>query len=286
MSPTLNLMEKFIRDRKNLDAYSKVKYNSVAPRPYLFIEHPEILAGFAGYLKSQSLKNNASTKVYCRGQINDYASIPSLLRAENMDDSLLERRLVAYETLVNKTKELYTAKRFQQENINPIFQHYGLKTPWLDLVDNVFVALWFATHKYFGEENGKKAHYKTSKKESGHIYFYATSPQTNYYDLREGHSSLSLRLHAQHGISMTRNTQWSVQNRSLDDHLVATVKFPNTEEWRPSGLIFSSKFLFPSADLDNTYKYLKMEKFNELLNKITDDHRLEKGELGSIADFW
>lgn len=28
----------------------------------------------------------------------------------------------------------------------PLLQHYGLKTTWLDLVDNVWVALWFACH--------------------------------------------------------------------------------------------------------------------------------------------
>ncbi len=285
MIPTQNLMEKFIQDRKRLDAYSKIKYNSTAQRPYLSIEQPEILAGFAGYLKAQSLKTDRSVKVYCRGQINDYPSIPSLLRGKDLDDSLLRRRVVAYETLVKKTEKLYTARRFRQENINPIFQHYGLKTPWLDLVDNIFVALWFATQKYFGEENGKDAHYKTSKKESGHIYFYATSPQTKCYDLREGHSSLSLRLHAQHGISMTREPESPVQNRSLDDHLVATVKFPNTEEWRPNGPMFSSKFLFPSTDLDNTYKYLKKKKFSDLLDRITNEHGLAKGELGSIANY-
>jgi len=286
MNGNISLMEKFIKDRSNLESYSALKYERGAPRPYLFIEQPEMLAGFAGYLKVQCFKKAPGSKVFCRGQINDYPSIPSLLRGKDLTDEHLKLRLAAYDKLACKAKILYNASRFQQENIHPIFQHYGLKTPWLDLVDNVFVAIWFATKKFYNEKNGNKAHYKTSRKKFGHIYFYSTSPKTKYFDLREGHSSLSLRLHAQHGISMTRNDdEWSVANRSLDDHLVATVKFPNIKEWRPDGKIFSTRFLFPSADLDNTYKYLKKEKFGELLNEIKKEYCLQEDELGSVTDF-
>jgi hypothetical protein len=286
MDTNTSLMEKFITDRKRLKSYSSLKYESRAPRPYLFMDHPEVLAGFAGYLKFQCLKKDPKTKVFCRGQVNDYPSIPSLFRGKDLSDGHLKRRLAAYDALVCKAKNLYNASRFQQENIHAIFQHYGLKTTWLDLVDNVFVALWFATHKYFGEKNGNKAHYKISRKQFGHIYFYATTPKTKYFDLREEHSSLSLRLHVQHGISITRKeTKWTLANRCLDDHLVATVKFPNGKEWRPSGQIFSTRFLFPSTDLDNTYKYLKMKKFSELLSEIGDRYQLGEGELGRVADF-
>jgi len=286
MNANISLMDKFIKDRSNLNAYSALRYERNAPRPYLFIDRPEILAGFAGYLKFQCLKKAPESKVFYRGQINDYPSIPSLLRGENLTDEHLKRRLAAYDNLACKAKTLYSASRFQQENIHPIFQHYGLKTPWLDLVDNVFVAIWFATNKFYSEKSGNKAHYKISRKRFGHIYFYSTSPETEYFDLREKHSSLSLRLHIQHGISMTRNNdEWSVANRSLDDHLVATVKFPNTKEWRPDGKIFSSRFLFPYADFDNTYKYLKKEKFRKLLSQIKKKYCLQENELGSVTDF-
>lgn len=279
-------MEKFIQDRSNLNSYSGLKFISRAQRPYISIDHPEILAGFAGYLKVQCLKNNSNTKVFCRGQRNDYASIPSLFRGAQLTENRLQQRLEAYNSLVSRTKTLFNASRFQKENINPIFQHYGIKTPWLDLVDNIFIAIWFATNIFFDENKGKPAHYKTSDQQDGHLYFYQTSAETEYFDLREGHFSLSLRLHAQHGISMTqKNDPWTLSNRSLDEHIVATVKIPNILEWRLSGEIFSSKFLFPSPDLDNTYKYLKKGKFKELLCKIQEEYSLEKDELGNITNF-
>lgn len=193
----------------------------------------------------------------------------------------------AYCDLIDRTKKLFKkASRFNQENIKPIFQHYGLKTTWLDLVDNVFVALWFATRKFHSENGTHKAHYEISPESSEYLYFYATSAETEYFDLRKGNSSLSLRLHAQHGISLTRKIiKWTIENRNLDDHLIGTVKFPNNDKWRPSGEIFSTGFLFPSPELDNTFKYLKKTKFSDLLSEIIDKYGLDENELGSITNY-
>lgn len=279
-------MEKFIKDRGKLRVYSTIKIHYDVQRPYIYVKHPAILAAFAGYLKFQCQRNDPMSKVFCRGQVNDYPSIPSLLRGEDLTEQHLKSRLKAYCELTKKTKKLFRASRFDRENISPIFQHYGIKTPWLDLVDNIFVAIWFATKKFYQKKNGNKARYKTSKKKFGYIYFYSVIPG-EYFDLREEHSSLSLRLHTQHGISITRKngSTWSTNNRKLDDHLVATVKFPNTKEWMIGNEIFSTKFLFPSTDLDNTYKYLKKDKFAKLLQKIKNMYSLKEDELGSVTDF-
>ena len=32
--------------------------------------------------------------------------------------------------------------------IVPLLQHYGIKRSWLDVVDNLWVALWFGLHKF------------------------------------------------------------------------------------------------------------------------------------------
>jgi FRG domain len=39
----------------------------------------------------------------------------------------------------------------------PLLQHYGLATTWIDLVDNIWVALWFACHK--AHASGKRSQY-------------------------------------------------------------------------------------------------------------------------------
>lgn len=275
-------MEKFLNDRSKLKEYSSLNYINSHDRPYLFIEKPETLAGLAGYLKFQHNKKNE--KVYCRGQINDYPNIPSLFRGDNLTDDRLNLRWNAYNDLLSKTQNLYTAFRFKKENINPIFQHYGIKTPWLDLIDNLFVAIWFATYKYIRATNSTKAYYKKSESEFGHICFFATSPETTSIDLREQNSSLSLRLHSQHGVSMTRNTNnWSINNRNLDDQLVATVKFPNNDDWHTDGNLFKTQFFFPAPKFDNTFKYLMKDKFRKLLANVINEYDLLDDELGSIA---
>jgi hypothetical protein len=32
--------------------------------------------------------------------------------------------------------------------VEPLLQHYGIRTRWLDVVDNLWVALWFACHNF------------------------------------------------------------------------------------------------------------------------------------------
>ncbi len=247
MNAKMNLMKKFMNDRKHLKSFQSITYHDHETRPYIYIDRPEVLAGFAGYLKYQCLMYGFGPKVFCRGQINDYPSIPSLFRDDKHSQLTNDRirvRWNAYKDLVSKTPSLYKASRFKDEDIDPIFQHYGLKTPWLDLVDNVFIALWFATKKYDTDKMGM-ARYTTSRQKYGRIYFYAINKETKYYDLRERHSSLTLRLHVQHGISMTRNTaEWNILNRNLDDYLIATV---NSQIIKIGGLMatyFPPSFFF------------------------------------------
>ncbi|WP_420914265.1 FRG domain-containing protein [Comamonas aquatica] len=39
-------------------------------------------------------------------------------------------------------------------------QHYGLNTTWIDIVDNIWVALWFACHEARCTKDGKFIHYQ------------------------------------------------------------------------------------------------------------------------------
>jgi hypothetical protein len=192
-------------------------------------------------------------------------------------------RLKAYKQLVKKTSSLYNADRFRNENLNPIFQHYGIRTPWIDLVDNIFVAIWFAVNRFEKDNNGI-VKCKPSNEKYGWIYYFRVSDDITYYDLRELHSSLSLRLHSQHGISATtKNDNWDIVNRNLNRYVCARVKFPVTNDWLVNGRIFDSAFMFPNERFDNTYKYLRQRRFSNLLQKIVDDNELEKNELGQIA---
>jgi hypothetical protein len=292
----MNLMQKFINDRRKLDAYSRVKYCSSFSPTYLFIDDPRILAGFAGYLKFQVINKWPKSKVFYRGQAKNHKSmIPKLLRDSangvKVDNNRINIRYEAYRELAKETPNIYyKSYRFERENLDPILQHYGIHTHWLDLVDNLYTAIWFATRQTIVDRNGQ-THYTRSNENHGWIYFIATrnddGEDLEYYDLRERHSSLSLRLHVQHGISTTRKNveKWTLTNRFLDNFIIATVKFPNSELWDLKGDIFKMEYLFPNGDFDNTYKYLKREGFEDLLKRKIKKFNLEESELGEIIDY-
>lgn len=41
-------------------------------------------------------------------------------------------------------KDMYDFIDVEEQFFPPLLQHYGIKTPWLDVVDNIWVALWFS----------------------------------------------------------------------------------------------------------------------------------------------
>ena len=41
-------------------------------------------------------------------------------------------------------KDLYNFIDIERDSFPPLLQHYGINTPWLDVVDNIWVALWFS----------------------------------------------------------------------------------------------------------------------------------------------
>jgi hypothetical protein len=283
LGSTMNYMKKFA-SLPNLKDFN-IEYNR--ERQHLYLDDPRILVRFAGYLKKNIMQKEQS-KVFFRGQTKDYGTmIPRLFRGHKITDITLKNRYSAYNDLLKKLKETYKSTRFKKGNVGALLQHYGINTPWLDLVDNVYTAIWFATME---RGIGKAIEYVESDEDFGWIYFIKTKlsdgTELKSCDLREVHSSLSLRLHAQHGISVRRKgAVWNLKNRCLNDFVVATVKFPNNDNWKLKGHLFDTKFMFPSTLYDHTYTYLKKDRFTELINSITRKYHLSDGELGEIDDY-
>ena len=189
----MNLMRDFMASREKLTGDWRIKYDDSENLPFLEISDLPVIAGFTGYVKTQSRK--IRKKVFYRGQPKDWDLIPSLFRDDDnivLDDHRIAQRLSAYKELVKETKLKYkNVGRFQVADIDPILQHYGIRTPWIDLVDNIFVAIWFAIHKFEKESNGI-SRCKPSSEKFGWIYYFQVSDDIKYYDLRENYISLSL----------------------------------------------------------------------------------------------
>ena len=78
----------------------------------------------------------------------EYAMVPSLYREREK----LDRITWKYNERINKViKEQKIFSKYSRTVFEPLIQHYGVKTPYIDLVDNIWVALWFALHQATSE---------------------------------------------------------------------------------------------------------------------------------------
>lgn len=249
--------------------------------PYLELDSPLVLARFNAVIRQAVAAKYPSARVYCRGQDKHFNSMrPSLFRAPNGRYSV-QRLLKAEKDLAAELAKASPAKRFQRADLPALLQHYGVRTSWLDVVDNLYVATWFATHSrnghaWIGMRDG----------EYGWLYFISTHSPTSrltVVDFRDKHHHLSTRPHSQHGLSVTKDgTKWSDTARSLDEFVAATVRLRCGSQWRLHGFMASKQYLFPDASEDNTLKLLQRPRTSRLLSKIETRHGFCAGTLGSL----
>ena len=267
------LIKRFIKHRNFLKkANVKLEYIEGDNSPYIFIDNPIVIAGFAGFIK----KEMAGSNIYFRGESGNHKHvIPSLFRDGGLamsNTKAIQNKYTAYAELKSETKKYFHAivSRFKNEEIDNLFQHYGIKSPVIDMVDNIYVAIWFAMD---GARDG---------------YGYIRLMNTDHADLvvsdlRTTHSSLSLRLHTQHGlIGKKKVTSWNANNILYDKYEVARIKFPITKDIA-SGVLFSRQNIYPDMLLDNTLKILKKTNWMSfMIRKVEKKYNLKKGELGDI----
>ena len=297
-----NLVYQFC-NRKYLTKKHVIRIERNTNRDYVYLEDPIVLARLAGHLKHNLGQPLNGYQVFMRGQSNDYPRMqPSMCRNIDCTQNNFQVRYEAYEKLVSEIRNVNNLKRFQGEIGGAILQHYGIRTPWLDLVDNLFIALWFACHNRTNSEPFQ--YIPRSLGEFGWIYFLRledpmdresifenhgviVGENSKWCDLRCYQTSLSLRAHTQHGIFASRS---NLDNLSYDlgDFVVSAVKFPVTREFISllnEFIPFSTAYMFPSSYYDNTYKNLRQGKVHDLIIDIERSYGLDEGELGRINTY-
>lgn len=268
-----NLVENYIKNRRYLKkANVNLEYVTGDNSPYIYIDNPIIISSFAGYVKNK----NPADGIYFRGEAGNHKHVvPSLFRDKGKpltDNTIIRKKYKAYAELKASVYNNYKDKvsRFKKEDIDNLFQHYGIKSPVIDMVDNIYVAIWFAM-----DGNTDKF---------GYIRLMNTaSKDLGISDLRKNHSSLSLRLHTQHGLIAKKTvSNWNKTNIYFDEYEIARIKFPVKDNIE-NGILFSKENIYPDIALDNTFKILKNAKW--LQNRIDTlelKYGLTKGDLGSI----
>jgi hypothetical protein len=251
-----------------------------------------VLFQASGYLK-HVLSKDRTCGVFFRGQSKLYKTLePSLYRGASTQQqkSNRDKALKAYISDC-EGKVLSAVPEYARE---PLLQHYGIRTSWLDLVDNIWVALWFACHTAYGTGPlGQYLHFERrkpspdpTKMDYAYVLMVETGMEitdkakpglfkgqhTDLIDLRIAAPSTFIRPHAQHGLLFKR-TKFTDHKHMDNGEFVAgvlRVRLRDALEWLGEGALLSTHALFPPATYDFGYR--------ELLNKAPGGNKT----IGSI----
>jgi hypothetical protein len=259
--------------RESLSKKVELRYVDTENRPRIYCDEPAIVARFWSHLRQEA---GPGSGLLIRGQTgNHHGMAPGIFRppTHNIPMARLIDAESAFESAV--IDAFPDNRRFRRDNLGALLQHYGYRTSWLDLVDNLWTAVWFATH-----DIDQAAGCVSTKcvNSSGWLYFLMPGHDCSAIDIRELHHGLSLRPHAQAGWSM-KGPADAVAD--LNRFVVATVEFPVDERWRLTGYLASEKFFFPSPHLDDTLGRLADQDIDGIASRVERDYGVP-GAIGRL----
>lgn len=241
------------------------------------VNSPHSLTQAAGYLKY--IFGLYRQSIYFRGQSKLYSTLsPSLVRGIKSQKAQSDR----IRALRNACSDITTQNRIFDgvpfESREALLQHYGLKTSWIDLVDNVWISLWFACHTAQSAGSlGQYLHFErrdpfSDKNPFAYILLiaadmhiadpfvpgYFKGETTELVDLRVSAPSIFLRPHAQHGVlfrlkgdNIGRPTDYASQIKG-----VIRIDLRDALLWLGDGKLTGTHTLFPPAYYDRGYQLL------------------------------
>ncbi|NTX39846.1 FRG domain-containing protein [Myxococcus sp. CA033] len=247
----------------------------------LVVTTPHALVQAVGYLKYARRNEGA---VYFRGQNKIHPKmVPALYRNLARESGKNKR-----EALLNKYIEQSRTQQAFLDNTpeyahEPILQHYGVKTRWLDLVDNVWTALWFACQDaYASGLFGQYLHFAPTVSPKAFVVLMQAGDGTpeadkpgllrtthaEIVDLRRAAPSNYLRPHAQHGILLRRRNCNTLAKTDLNDLVIGTIEIEISQAraWLGTGDLVSTRHFFPPPLYDGGYD--KLLKYPIIGNKF------------------
>lgn len=290
----MEIIDKFEHQRVGVQRDGEIIKADGTVVPIYRIDSFHTLTQFVGYAK---FANRFEGNVYLRGQTTLYAGklIPSVFRPSGGNTTV--NYSVRFSNYNKRKKDSLSATKaftnVHNRAIEPLLQHYGIKTPWLDLVDNLWVALWFGLHKFDAIviQDHEHVHITdTPLDQYAYLFLIVADAQqeateqgehgtvkvpgvysgkaTDLVDLRKAVQSYYLRPHAQHAL-MLRKKQIS-ERKSLtqsdvdySDFIVGIAKIPASIglDWIGHSGLLSIQSLFPPTYFDHGYRRL-LEHYN------------------------
>jgi len=256
-----------IKDRETLE------FDNGYEAPIIRVNSIHALNTLVGYCKHIY---ESEGHIYFRGQSENYkAVLPSLYRGITIKKSLNNKKHKLNVLVEQAVENNEILKKMDKKLIDPLLQHYGVKTDWLDLVDNLWVALWFTIHDYIRAENDIQYEYVTKLRlshERTYLYLvladatdkhtkipgYYKGLKTEIVDLRSAVPSVFLRPHNQHAILMRKRDVNDPQCADMAEQvkLVIELEPKQVKEWIGSGRLLSVENIYPSPVNDQGYSIL------------------------------
>ncbi|WP_340116151.1 FRG domain-containing protein [Pelagibius sp. 7325] len=238
---------------------------------------PHALTQASGYLKY--VRGIQQEAVFFRGQRRLYKGLaPALFRGVSNPKTQSDR-IGAINTccrLIAKANPIFD--KVPPAAHEPLMQHYGLNTSWIDLVDNVWVALWFACHRALvSGTHDRFLHFERRNPADESVPFafillvaadtVPSDPfipglwrgsRTELVDLRVAAPSLFLRPHAQHGVLFRMRAKGDM--RPLDYNAqtadIIRIDLRNALAWLGDGDMLNTHAIFPPPFYDHGYGFL------------------------------
>lgn len=248
----------------------------------LHVFDPHALVQAAGYMKYIN-GSSAYESIYFRGQTNLYPSLSPALFRGCSGHLTQARRTHKLNAAIEQICNCKIFNTFSNLTFEPLLQHYGLRTSWIDLVDNIWVALWFACHTARATGRiGEYLHFERRNcinEHDGYAYILliavdAVEPAyktpgvyhgatTELVDLRVACPSIFLRPHAQHGALF--RVKGNSARRPVDyaDKIrgVIRISICDALSWLGLGSMLDIHGLFPPPYYDHGYSILLESKF-------------------------
>lgn len=249
---------------------------------HMQLDDPVVLAAFVTFCSGNR------QRVFFRGATKDYPnSFPSLFRdrerpSEQCSPPERKRRWRAYKSIMDRLPEKLIPNgpqsRWRRPNAGAVLQHYGIRTPWLDVVTNIHTAVWFATRDIETSQTNRE----------GWISVYVrrlTGEQRRLRinSLRDYQSSKHFRPHAQQGLALAMQEDddpCPFPNQDFNDYRIANIHCVSSPKWDLCGHMLSNSFLFPEHD--GSLKQLKHPDVKKILDDACSSNDLDPDTLGSV----
>ncbi len=214
--------------------------------------------------------------VYLRGQQDNYdVLIPTTFRSCVSNGGFSNRCSYIKKFITKCTDSMPIIKDLDDYSREPLLQHYGIKTRWIDIVDNLWISLWFGVHDWNIRviDREYKSIIPRNDLDSFMYLFLICSDATNEQldkpglykgdslytiDLRKSCPSTFLRPHAQHALLIRKKDLTTINDSDLSEYVIgiAKIKVADAFNWIGSSGLSSSKNVFPPVNYDHGYGIL------------------------------